>query len=241
MTESGLCGGVMTLRSFILQLVLRVLLITSAFVIGFGVLDASAQQPPAQPSPVQPPSAAPKPADPKPSGGLLERFVSNFFNGSQDIPDSPWPYTSGPSAELRKLPAPQNSPPFPYGEYQIGGTPTIGDRNEQTAYPLMKALFDGPDGQWWKDSRVFITGWVELGANLSTSQNQPGSGNYGNAPYLYEQIPNSINLHQADIHAISAARHLSDRSHRLGLSRRRSLRARLPLHDHEGACSATSC
>jgi hypothetical protein len=48
--------------------------------------------------------------------------------------------------------------PSPYGEYQIGGTPIIGDRNEQTVYPLMKALHDGPDGQWWKDSRIFISG-----------------------------------------------------------------------------------
>ncbi len=32
------------------------------------------------------------------------------------------------------------------------------------------------------------------------SSNQPGGGNYSNAPYLYDQIPNSINLHQADIH-----------------------------------------
>src|SRR5260370_2289117 len=66
----------------------------------------------------------------------------------------------------------------------------------------MKALFDGPNGQWWKDSRIFISGWVEIGANGSTSTNQPGAGTYGNAPYLYDQQPNSINLHQLDLHAI---------------------------------------
>jgi hypothetical protein len=98
------------------------------------------------------------------------RFIKAFGDGSQDIPDSPWPYNSGPPSNLRKFPAPQNSPPFPYGEYQIGGTPTIGDRNEQAVYPLIKALFDEPNGQWWKDSSVFLSGWLEIGANGSTSR-----------------------------------------------------------------------
>jgi len=152
---------------------------------------------PPVPAGTSPPAAA----TPNSTDGLLVRFLSNFFNGSQDIPASTWPYNSGPPSELRKFPAPQNSPPFPYAEYQIGGTPTIGDRNEQTVYPLMKALFDGPDGQWWKDSRVFLTGWLELGGNVSTSSNKNG-GQFGNAPYLYDQVPNSFNLHQADFHAI---------------------------------------
>ncbi len=156
--------------------------------------------PPVPPGTSSPPTA--KPVAANSTDGLLLRFLGNFFNGSQDIPDSVWPYSSGPSSELRKFPAPQNSPPFPYGEFQIGGTPTIGDRNEQTVYPLMKALFDGPDGQWWKDSRVFLSGWVEFGGNASTSSNQPGNNMYGNAPYLYDQVPNSLNLHQFDFHAI---------------------------------------
>jgi hypothetical protein len=170
--------------SFVAAVFLRLVLITAIFVVTFAT-DASAQQ--------------------KSDDGLLMRFLGNFFNGSQDIPNSPWPYTSGPPSELRKFPAPQNSPPFPYGEFQIGGTPTIGDRNEQTAYPLMKALHDGPNGQWWKDSRIFISGWIELGGNLSTSQNQPGAASgalYGNAPYLYSQVPGTLQLHQADLHAI---------------------------------------
>jgi hypothetical protein len=179
-------------RSFVTAVLLRVVLITTVFVMAFAT-HASAQQKPDDP------------AKSKSDDGLMVRFLSNFFNGSQDIPDSPWPYNSGPPSDLRKFPAPQNSPPFPYSEYQIGGTPIIGDRNEQTVYPLMKALHDGPDGQWWKDSRIFISGWVEIGGNLSTSQNQPGATSgalYGNAPYLYAQVPGTLQLHQADIHAI---------------------------------------
>jgi Putative beta-barrel porin-2, OmpL-like. bbp2 len=179
-------------RSFVAAMLLRIVLITSVFALAFAT-HASAQQ--------KPDDAAKQPSN----DSFLTRFIGNFFNGSQDIPDSPWPYTSGPPTDLRKFPAPQNSPPFPYGEYQIGGTPIIGDRNEQTVYPLMKALHDGPDGQWWKDSRIFISGWVEIGGNLSTSQNQAGATGgalYGNAPYLHSQQPNAINLHQLDLHAI---------------------------------------
>jgi Putative beta-barrel porin-2, OmpL-like. bbp2 len=175
--------------SFVVAVLLRVGLIATVCVTAFSTL-ASAQQ--------KPDGAAKQ----KSNDGLLVGFLSNFFNGSQDIPDSRWPYNSGPPSDLRKFPAPQNSPPFPYGEFQIGGTPIIGDRNEQTVYPLMKALHDGPDGQWWKDSRIFISGWIELSGNLSTSENQPGSSIYGNAPYLYAQVPGTLQLHQADLHAI---------------------------------------
>jgi hypothetical protein len=167
--------------SFVAAVFLRVVLITAIFVVTFAT-HASAQQ--------------------KSDDGLLVQFLGNFFNGSQDITNSPWPYNSGPPSELRKFPPPQNAPPFPYGEYQIGGTPTIGDRNEQTVYPLMKALHDGPDGKWWKDSRIFISGWAEFGVNGSTSTPQPGAGIYANAPYLYAQVPNSIQVHQLDLHAI---------------------------------------
>jgi hypothetical protein len=65
----------MTLSSFVLQIVFRVLLISAAFVLGFGSLPAKAQQPS---------------SDPKPSGGLFERFVSDFFNGSRHIPTAGW-------------------------------------------------------------------------------------------------------------------------------------------------------
>jgi hypothetical protein len=68
-------------------------------------------------------------------------------------------------------------------------------------------------------SRHF-SGWIEIGGNLSSSQNQPGATSgalSGNAPYLYAQQPNAIDLHQLDLHAIRPG-HLSDRSHRPGLS-----------------------
>lgn len=91
-------------RSFVAALVLRVVLITTVFALAFAT-HASAQQ---------------KPDEPKPKSdyGLMGLFLNNFVNGSQDIPDSPWPYNSGPPSDLRKFPVLQNSPPFPYGEYR---------------------------------------------------------------------------------------------------------------------------
>ncbi len=109
-------------RGFLFDCVFRVLLISAAFVVGFG-WNARAQQttgaPAAQAAPATQGASQSAPA----SGSFLERFVGNFFNGSQDIPNSPWPYNSGPPSDLRKYPAPQTRRPFPYGEYQIGARP----------------------------------------------------------------------------------------------------------------------
>jgi hypothetical protein len=67
-------------RSFVAAVVTRAVLIASVFVLAFAN-HASAQD------------------------SLLTRFIGNFFNDSQDIPNSPWPYNSGPPSELRKFPA----------------------------------------------------------------------------------------------------------------------------------------
>ncbi len=88
-------------RSFVAAVLLRIVLITSVFALAFAT-HASAQQKPDDP------------AKPKSDDSFLVGFLGNFFNDSQDIPISPWPYNSGPPTDLRKFPAPQNSPPFPY-------------------------------------------------------------------------------------------------------------------------------
>lgn len=128
------------------------------------------------------------------AGNVVSAFLGAYTDGSQSLPDE-WPADGGTS-ELRKLPAPQSSPPFPYGEYQMGGSPTIGDRNIAPVYPLMKALGEASD--FWKDSRTQVSGWVELGGNISTSSRK-AANQYTNAPAAYDQIPNSIQLHQADL------------------------------------------
>jgi hypothetical protein len=53
-------------------------------------------------------------------------------------------------------------------------------------------------------SRHF-SGWIEIGGNLSSSQNQPRRSKrcpLWQCAHLYAQQPNAINLHQLDLHAI---------------------------------------
>src|SRR3984893_7392629 len=68
-------------------------------------------------------------------------------------------------------PAPFDSPPFPNGDWQIGGSTIIGDPGVLAPYPLMQALYDGPGGQAWKDSKIQLYGWVNFSGNISTSHN----------------------------------------------------------------------
>lgn len=88
----------------------------------------------------------------------------------------------------RGLPSPLDSPPFPSSEWPLGGTPLIGAPDTSVG-PLMKWLYEGPNGQAWKDSSVKIYGWAEVGANLSSS-------NQSNFPAGYAFRPNRIELNQ---------------------------------------------
>ena len=95
-------------------------------------------------------------------------------------------------------PAPFDSPPFPNGDWQIGGTAgtaIIGDPGELAPYPLMQAIYEGPGGQAWKDSKVQLYGWVNFSGNISTSHPSKTSEN-GNFPLVYDIRPNRMELNQ---------------------------------------------
>jgi len=92
-------------------------------------------------------------------------------------------------------PAPFDSPPFPSGDWQIGGTPIIGDPGELAPYPLMQTIYEGPGGQAWKDSKFQIYGWVNFSGNISTSHPSNTSQN-GNFPLVYDIRPNRMELNQ---------------------------------------------
>ena len=92
-------------------------------------------------------------------------------------------------------PAPFDSPPFPSGDWQIGGTPIIGDPGELPPGPLMQAIYEGPGGQAWKDSKFQIYGWVNFSGNISTSHPSKTSEN-GNFPLVYDIRPNRMELNQ---------------------------------------------
>jgi len=100
------------------------------------------------------------------------------------------------SAPVRRIPsAPFDSPPFPSADWQIGGSPIIGDPGNVGPWPLMEAIYAGPNGDAWKNSRVQIYGWEDFSFNLSTSNNTSRSPN-ANFPLIYDLRPNRIEQNQ---------------------------------------------
>src|SRR3984893_10408010 len=105
------------------------------------------------------------------------------------------PEPGAPPTPRRIPPAPFDSPPFPASDWQIGGSAIIGDPGELAPYPLMQAIYEGPGGQAWKDSKIQIYGWVNFSDNISTSHPSKKSEN-GNFPLIYDERPNRMELNQ---------------------------------------------
>lgn len=109
-----------------------------------------------------------------------------------------------PQANRRGNPTPFDSPPYPNGEWQIGGTEIIGDPNLTPDYPLMEALYAGPHGQWWSDSRIKIYGWEDFSGNVSSSGEHglnPVTGQAANFPEVYDQRSDRLEQNQAVLYA----------------------------------------
>jgi Putative beta-barrel porin-2, OmpL-like. bbp2/Carboxypeptidase regulatory-like domain len=117
------------------------------------------------------------------SGGFLKRLTRAYVDD--------WKGTtpSGPDAPRRVPPSPLNSPPFPNSDWSYGGAPVIGVPDTNVP-PLMQALYAGPNGKAWEDSRVKIYGWFEGSLNLSTSHQS-------NLPSAYDIYSNRAELDQA--------------------------------------------
>jgi Putative beta-barrel porin-2, OmpL-like. bbp2 len=126
------------------------------------------------------PSAAPQTTDKNVLRG-------NFFQRLAQFYEQDWAGTnpSGPTPTKRGLPAPVNSPPFPFSDWGYGGSPDIGAPDGNT-YPLMSAL-------GLENSRTKIYGWVATSINFSTS----GESNF---PVSYDIFPNKIELNQAVVY-----------------------------------------
>jgi hypothetical protein len=120
---------------------------------------------------------------------LDQAFLEQLGTPAWTPPDPNAPNTR------RIPPAPFDSPPFPSGDWQIGGTPIIGDPGELAPGPLMQAIYEGPGGQAWKDSKFQIYGWVNFSGNISTSHPSSTSQN-GNFPLVYDIRPNRMELNQ---------------------------------------------
>jgi hypothetical protein len=86
----------------------------------------------------------------------------------------------------RGLVIPFDSPPFPFADH-LG--PNIGYR-DTSVYPLMEAIYKGPNADWWKKSRIKIYGWADPSVTFGTSK-------FSNIPLSYSIVPNSLQLSQA--------------------------------------------
>jgi hypothetical protein len=119
-------------------------------------------------------------------------------------PTPPAPGTPAPPSTRRASPAPFDSPPYPNGEWQIGGTEIVGDANLTPDYPLMQALYQGPHGNLWEDTRIKIYGWEDASGNLSTSTKgglDPVTAQAANFPLVYDQRPDRLEQNQVVVYA----------------------------------------
>lgn len=115
--------------------------------------------------------------EPKPQKPFLPRLIDNFGEAPERL-------HRPRQTQMHRLPRDESFHP------PLEGAPTLGDPNDPTIYPLMKTIYQsGRFGQWLKDQRINIYGWVEFGANASTS-------GVNNLPAAYEYRPNQPELDQ---------------------------------------------
>jgi hypothetical protein len=123
-----------------------------------------------------------------------QRLFDAFAKDLQSPAYQPPAPDSSP-VERRIPPAPFDSPPFPAADWQIGGTPIVGDPNNVGPWPLMEVIYSGPGGDAWKKSRIQIYGWEAFSWNVSTSTNTSRGPN-ANFPLIYDLRPNRFEQNQ---------------------------------------------
>lgn len=130
---------------------------------------------------------------------LSESYQSHLFPDDTSAPADSSAAAPGVRTGLPSTPV--DNPPWPYTVYPEGGTEVIGYENRYYG-PLMDAIYCGPHGKGWKDSRVTIYGWIEPGANISTSTSafNKYTGTGGNYPAAYSYQPNTIQLDQVALY-----------------------------------------
>lgn len=118
---------------------------------------------------------------------LNEAFLEQLGTPANDPAATPIP---------RRIPPPPfDSPPYPNPDWQIGGSTIIGDPGELAPYPLMQALYEGPNGDAWKRSKIQLYGWINFSGNISTSHNT-SLGQNANFPLIYDLRPNRVEFNQ---------------------------------------------
>jgi Putative beta-barrel porin-2, OmpL-like. bbp2/Carboxypeptidase regulatory-like domain len=121
-------------------------------------------------------SPVPSPANVAPRN-FLSRFVRAYTDDWKGASTS-----SEPAPKFRGYPGAVDGPPYPFSVWPYGGSVVIGQPWTQ-AGPLMTAIWGGQGGDWWKKNGIQIYGWLNAGANVSTSK----GGGYANFPEAYAE------------------------------------------------------
>jgi hypothetical protein len=120
------------------------------------------------------------------SRSFFSRLASAYREDMNPAPSDP----NAPAPARRGLDSPFSSPPFPSAEWQLGGMDyPIGVPNENSQYPLERALACTDLGSWMQKNRVEMYGWINPSANLSTS-------NFNSYPLSYATRPNRVEFDQ---------------------------------------------
>ena len=123
--------------------------------------------------------------------GFWER-MGNYYkleNGQAAAPADP---KAPPSRRDDFPPAAQTIPPMPFSEWPYGGTSSLGaSLPNATDSPLMVGLANTDFGKWMSANNIQTYGWIDVGANSSTSKVRGG-----NAPAAYDYNPNALDLNQ---------------------------------------------
>jgi hypothetical protein len=125
--------------------------------------------------------------------GIWERLI-NYYALEWGQPGAPVD-PKAPTSRRDYWPAtPMSTPPMPFTEWPYGGTTPLGvTRPSSIDSPLMEAIANTGVGKWMGDNNFQLYGWIDVGANISSSTTKPG----GNAPAAYLYSPNTVQLDQA--------------------------------------------
>ena len=120
------------------------------------------------------------------SRGFFSRLAAAYREDAQPAD----PTASTPAPARRGMDSPFSSPPFPSSEWQLGGVDyPIGVPNENSQYPLEKAMACTKLGHWMQDNRIEVYGWINPSANISSSS-------HTNYPLSYATRPNRVEFDQ---------------------------------------------
>jgi hypothetical protein len=124
------------------------------------------------------------------SGDCSQNFFSRLASAYREDMN-PAPVDPNAAAPARRaMDSPFSSPPFPSAEWQLGGMDyPIGVPNENSQYPLERALACTDLGSWMQKNRIEVYGWINPSANLSTSS-------FNSYPLSYATRPNRVEFDQ---------------------------------------------